>query len=90
MKDITDGTSQRLNGRNVVRVWTLQRPPWLRTLQQRGVIHADGRRVCHHFRPAYRWLMAEMYQRIRGYNGGFPIWFWYSPKPDLRHSGQAE
>ena len=51
------------------------------------MICADGRRICQHFRPAYQWLMGQMNQRIPGYNGAFPIWFWYSPKPDLRRSG---
>ncbi len=71
----------------VVRVWTIQRPSWWRTLQQRGLIHADGRRLCHDFRPAYNWMMGQMYRRIPGYTGAYPVWFWYSPKPDLRHSG---
>ena len=69
-----------------LRVWTIQGPGWWNVLQQRGVIRGDGRRVCHHSRPAYNWLMGQMHRRIPGYSGAFPIWFWYSPKPDLRHS----
>lgn len=40
----------------------------------------------HHFRPAYRWLMSQMKERVAGCRGLWPIWFWHSPKPDLRHS----
>jgi hypothetical protein len=32
-------------------------------------------------------MMEQMWERIPGYSGAFPIWFWYSPKPDLRNSG---
>jgi hypothetical protein len=53
----------------------------------RGEIRGDGRRACHHFLPAYRWMMEQMRRRVPAYGGGFPIWFWYSPKPDLRESG---
>jgi hypothetical protein len=27
-----------------------------------------------------------MHRRVPGYGGAFPVWFWYSPRPDLRHS----
>ena len=30
--------------------------------------------------------MEQMDRRVPGYKGGFPIWFWHSPKPDLRHA----
>lgn len=29
--------------------------------------------------------MEQMGGRIPAYSGGLPIWFWFSPKPDLRH-----
>jgi hypothetical protein len=85
-----ESISEPLNGKKVLRVWTIQGASWWRALQQRGVIHGDGRRVCHHFRPAYSWLRVQMYRRIRSYNGAFPVWFWYSPKPHLRHGGHLE
>ena len=31
--------------------------------------------------------MRQMSNRIPGYTGSFPVWFWHSPKPDLRHGG---
>jgi len=61
-------------------------PSLVECLQRRGVIRGDGRRVCHHFRPAYKWLTGQMHRRVPGYSGAFPVWFWFSPKPDLRQS----
>jgi hypothetical protein len=81
-----------LSGRDMselMRVWTIQRAGCWELFQKRGVLRGDGRRVCHHFRPAYRWLMTQAHQRLPGYQGGFPIWFWHSPKPDLRHSAHV-
>jgi hypothetical protein len=85
--DPRKNVSELRNGEMAVRVWTIQRPSWWRTLQQRGLIHADGRRLCRNFRPAYNWMMGQMQRRISGYTGAYPVWFWYSPKPDLRHGG---
>ena len=31
--------------------------------------------------------MEQMARRVPGYTGGFPVWFWHSPKPDLRCAG---
>lgn len=78
---------EALNHKGVIRAWTIQRPSWWRTLQRRGEVRADGRRVCRNFAPSYRWMMEQMHLRIPEYRGGFPIWFWFSPKPDLRDSG---
>lgn len=30
--------------------------------------------------------MMQMRRRLAGYEGGSPVWFWCSSKPDLRHS----
>jgi hypothetical protein len=32
-------------------------------------------------------MMDQMRRRVPCYGGGFPIWLWCPPKPDLRHSG---
>jgi hypothetical protein len=75
-----------MNAKGTIPARTMQRPSWWRALQERGEIHGDGRYACHHFRP-YKWMMEQMRRRVPGYGGGFPIWLWHSPKPDLRHSG---
>lgn len=84
----------KMNGRpapsaehQTVRVWTIQRAECWRRFKCQGVLRADGRRVCRDFRPAYQWLMQQMARRVGGYAGSFPVWFWHSPKPDLRHGG---
>lgn len=80
-------TGSAAAGAGTVRLWTIQPAAWWRLLQSRGVLSGDGRRICSHFRPAYRWLMRQMGSRLPGYRGRFPIWAWHSPKPDLRHGG---
>jgi hypothetical protein len=55
-----------------VRVWTIQRAECWKRFERQGVLRADGRRVCEHFRPAYRWLMEQMARRVVGYTGASP------------------
>jgi hypothetical protein len=82
---IEEGTIS-VSSRPTFRAWTIQRAACWEVFQKRGILWGDGRRACHQFRPAYRWLIEQMRGRVHGYQGGFPVWFWYSPKPDLRHS----
>ena len=70
---------------NAIRAWTIQRATCWDLFQKQGILRGDGRRVFHNFRPAYRWIMMQMRGRIPGYQNGYPIWFWSSPRPDLRH-----
>ena len=69
-----------------ISVWTIQHAACWELFQKRGILRAAARRVLHHFRPAYRWLQSEMQARIPSYASESSIWFWYSPKPDLRHT----
>ncbi|KFD41422.1 hypothetical protein DK28_0209190 [Peptococcaceae bacterium SCADC1_2_3] len=39
------------------------------------------------FLPAYRWMRERMQKQLPGYSGGYPVWLWHRPKPDLRRSG---
>jgi hypothetical protein len=71
--------------RNTIRAWTIQRTACWEQFQKRGILRGDGRRVDPYFRPAYRWLITQMGRRLPGCEGVYPVWFWYSPKPDLRH-----
>ncbi len=42
----------------------------------------------HWFRPAYRWLMGQMRERLPDCSGRrYPIWAWHTPKPDMREVG---
>ena len=75
---------------SAIRVWTIQRADCWKQVRRDGVLRADGRRIWRHFRPAYRWLMEQMARRLPDYVGGFPVWFWHSPKPDLRNSAHLE
>jgi len=73
-------------------LWTIQRVEAWQTLQRRGVLLGDMRRVYIHFRPAYQWLMEHLSLRRA------PIWAWHAynakrKRPDLRcsaHLGRGE
>ncbi len=82
--------SDAMNGDGSIRVWTIQSPSWWHTLRKHGEIRGDGRRANVYYRPAYKWMMGQMRCRIPAYSGGFPVWFWFSPKPDLRRGAHRE
>lgn len=65
-------------------LWTIQTVEAWEKAQEKGVLKADGRRVWKEFRPAYKWLIKQMCERIPNYTGDYPIWAWVQPKPDLR------
>jgi len=67
-------------------VWTIQTLGCWEAFQREGILRADGRRVWPEHRVAYHWLRSQMASRITSYHGGFPVWFWHTPKPDLRAS----
>lgn len=74
-----------------LRVWTIHRMGWWHLLQKRGVLGGDGRRAgWPELRRSYRLIMGQMQHRVPGYRGGWPVWFWYTPKPDLRSSGHLQ
>lgn len=77
-------------GENIIRVWTIQSENWWEALQRDGTIAADERCVYPAFVSPYRWLIQQMQKRLPGYGGGWPIWFWAEPKPDLRSPGHLE
>jgi hypothetical protein len=66
-----------------MRLWTIQRAEAYEQAERRGVLRADGRRVPGYLRPAYRWMMDQMWERLPNYDGEYPIWA-YPNKPDLR------
>ena len=68
-----------------VRLWTVQGEAFWRTLTDRGVLRADGRRLSlgRDFCRQYRWLRERMTERVKDYGGRPPIWCW-TEKPDMR------
>ncbi len=69
-------------------LWTIQDTAAWDLAQQRGELRGDGRYADPLFRPAYRWLMQQMVERIPDYDGRrYPVWAWFKPKPDLRSRG---
>jgi len=97
MKKIIDATGfkepllrtlNEINRTDSVRLWSIQTLEVWREFERRsgldGIFKADGRRIYPDFRFSYRWLMGQMRNRIFNYKGGYPIWAWVYPKPDLR------
>jgi len=72
---------------DMLQLWTIQPKSVWERAQDRGGLRTDGRLVDPYFRPAYRWMIGQMAQRLTGYTGMYPVWAWYRPKPDLRHTG---
>lgn len=81
---------RELLNQDTVTLWTIQDLAAWQLAEERGVLRADGRRICfpEYFRPAYQWLMEQMSQKIDNYPGCYPVWAW-PEKPDLRWSGLA-
>jgi hypothetical protein len=71
---------------SVVRLWSIQHAAAWQHACQRGVLRADGRFVLRHFRHAYRWMRDQMALRLPCHRGGYPVWAWLRPKPDLRRA----
>ena len=70
-----------------ITLYTIQTLAAWQHFQGIGRIKADGRRVWHCFRPAYRWMIDQLIKKVPGYPGVYPVWAWYGHKPDLRSSG---
>lgn len=75
-----------------VRLWTIQTIPAWETLQAAGVLRAEPRLAEPDFAAAYRWMVAQMRQRLPrpSFAAKTPLWAWYQyrgpdrPRPDLR------
>ncbi|HVE80897.1 MAG TPA: DUF3841 domain-containing protein [Candidatus Dormibacteraeota bacterium] len=68
-----------------VTLWTIHEQEFWELCQQRGVILGDGRRIFdRYFLPQYQWIKEQMKLRIPEYTGRYPVWAWFTPKPDLR------
>lgn len=75
-----------------VRLWTIQTIPAWETLQAAGVLRAESRLAEPDFAAAYRWMVAQMRQRLPrpSFAAKTPLWAWYQyrgpdrPRPDLR------
>lgn len=67
-----------------MKLWTIQHQSAWEKAEATGILKADGRRIEPDFRPAYRWLIEQMRQRLPDYRDNYPVWAWAQPKPDLR------
>ncbi len=75
-----------------MRLWMIESLIVFETLEHRGRLVCDGRRVDRDFLNAYRWMAEQMRERLgpppRGVS--YPLWAWARcdgidrPKPDLR------
>ena len=76
-----------------MRLWTILEEDGWRRLETDGVFRTDGARTEPYFRPAYRWMTAQMTRRLGPAPGGveWPAWAWARApgrlRPDLRERG---
>ena len=79
------GAAGKKGRSTALRLWTVQEEAFWRTLEERGLLRADGRRLSlgRDFRRQYRWMRERMRERVAGYGGRPPIWCWLV-KPDMR------
>lgn len=69
-----------------MRLWTIQDGRAHQRLLDKGVLYGDWRRVeAQCFKPAYKWLCAQMESRGMALKGRPPMWSW-THKPDMRHA----
>lgn len=74
-----------------MKLWTIQPLSVWNKLTKDGIHHCDGRYVMRDLIPGYRWLAAEMCQRVGTppSNCLYPIWAWHThewkhQRPNLR------
>lgn len=69
-----------------MRLVSFQSPGAWETLRRNGALRADPARAYPAFRPAYRWMMRRMRERLPGCRGGWPLWAWLvregNPEPE--------
>jgi hypothetical protein len=70
-----------------IRLWTLQELTLWERLRQCGVLYTNAACVDPDFLPAYQWMREQMSRRLPSYDGHYPWWAWFRPKPDLRAEG---
>lgn len=78
-----------------MKLWSIQPLIVWEKLQKNGVLHTRANFVDQDFLPAYRWMAAQMQQRIdpAPHVNALPFWAWFQaygakqPKPDLRRRG---
>jgi Domain of unknown function (DUF3841) len=70
-------------------LWSIQTDAAWLELRERGTLEGRADRVFPAFLPAYQWMMGQMARRLPGYGGGYPVWVWRRPKPDLRRTANA-
>jgi hypothetical protein len=76
-------------------LWTIQHVDAWRKAERSGVLRNDARRAWHSFRQAYRWMAAEMSDRVSRppRNVRHPVWAWFQyenerqRRPDLGSGG---
>lgn len=78
-------------------LWTIHKIQFWEKLQEKRILHGDGRRIWHCFREPYRWMIRQMRKRLPNCPPGcnYPLWAWYQfdgvrrKRPDLRSVGHS-
>lgn len=75
---------------NLITLWTIKKMSAWEDLQKTRILQRTSASPSNDYPEPYAWMMEQMNLRIPGYTGSFPIWAWYSPKPDLRYWAWAD
>jgi len=69
-----------------VRLWTLQPADVWDLLKKDGALITEASLLNYRemWPDSFDWMCDQMRARLIGYQGHYPWWAWYSPKPDLR------
>lgn len=66
--------------------WTIQTMNKWEDVEKVGYLMGDIQFIWEEFVEPYKWMMAQMKNRLPNYAGEYPTWLW-TERPDLRRSG---
>jgi hypothetical protein len=74
-----------------IRLWTVQPKLVWESLLKRGELYVDLTQIetpieAAPYAWAYDYMREQMAQRLPNYQGHYPWWAWFDPKPDLRRA----
>ncbi|MEK4425704.1 DUF3841 domain-containing protein [Solibacillus sp. FSL K6-1523] len=70
----------------MVTYWTIQTMDKWKVVQNVGYLTGNAEFIWEEFVEPYKWMMAQMGNRLSNYVGEYLTWLW-TERPDLRRSG---
>lgn len=69
--------------------YTIQTVDAWKGAQIKGYLVGEREYIYKDWLEPYHWMMSQMVERVKEYNGEYPIWLWLT-RPDLRRSAHLE